>query len=122
MKNKHLESTKGFTLVETMIVAVIISILLAIAIPVYKNISASAKTNVCLANCRQIETHYTAYLLSTDLKHSDTIFTRFMHENYTDTCPSGGAISFEGGRIRCSIHKTGDSRSPEPTDEPVPYL
>ena len=49
------KNQKGFTLVELMVVVVIIGVLVAIAIPLYNNATASAKDNTQAANIRIIE-------------------------------------------------------------------
>jgi len=45
----------GFTLVEIMIVAAIISLLAAIAIPEFMRYRVTSRRSVCMANMRQIE-------------------------------------------------------------------
>ena len=53
---------KGFTLVEVMVAILIIGILVGIAVPVYRNISAFSYEEVDAANIRAIESAITGYM------------------------------------------------------------
>lgn len=65
MLRKIFKNKKGFTLVELMIVVVIMGILVAVAIPVYNNITKRAHRNTCHTNCEVLEKAATQYLVDT---------------------------------------------------------
>jgi prepilin-type N-terminal cleavage/methylation domain-containing protein len=60
MKRLH-KNQKGFTLVELMVVVVIIGILVAIAIPIYSNVSANAKEKALAATARTLNGSWQMY-------------------------------------------------------------
>ena len=55
MLKLFMRSKKGFTLVELMVVVIILGILVAIAIPIYNNVTGDAKQKACAANERTLE-------------------------------------------------------------------
>ena len=64
--------TKGFTLVEIMIVVAIIGLLAAIAIPNFVKARETAQKNACIANLKQIEGAVQVWAIDTGADATDT--------------------------------------------------
>ena len=80
----------SFTLIELIVVVIILSILGAIAVPVLGGFISQAEEAVCHANLKTIERAYAAFLVENDIDHEDSVFDRFIIENFDEVCPSGG--------------------------------
>lgn len=106
------ESEKGFTVVELMVVAAVIGILAAMAVPTYINMGTESRRNACITNLRQIDTAVERWSLDTTVAEGASLAP------YTDeiygylqgsgpSCPSGGTYTL-GGRgghpqVRCNV-------------------
>ena len=101
--------TKGFTLVEIMIVVAIIGLLAAIAIPNFVRARAKAQAEACIANLRQIEGAIQVWAVDNSKADTDVPTWADLVPNYIRTqpaCPSGGTYNVPGctvaGRPTCS--------------------
>lgn len=88
---------KGFTLVELMVVVAIMGVLVAIAVPVYSNVTERAETAVCEANRRTYDSAIMQWTLEGNTLTDTTPFTTFApYIKDGAGCPKGGNYSFGG--------------------------
>ena len=95
---KRFKKTKGFTLVEIMIVVLIIGILLAIAVPNFIKARESSRGKTCVANLKQIESAKEQWAMENKKGATDTPAQSDLEgaSNYIKkwpTCPSGGTYT-----------------------------
>jgi len=105
--------------VDLIVVTAILGIIVAIAVPRLTGYKSMAEERVCAANRKTVERLYSAFLLEND--HVDNIFNQFLNENFKVVCPTGVTITFEEGRVKCSLHKDIGNENEPPEDE-VPWL
>jgi len=85
----------GFTLIEIMIVVLIISVLLAIAIPNFMRARETSRAKSCCSNLRQIETGKEQNAMDNKLSDGDPVSGDLWPDYIKDEpqCPSGGAYT-----------------------------
>ncbi|MCL5736712.1 MAG: prepilin-type N-terminal cleavage/methylation domain-containing protein [Actinobacteria bacterium] len=100
----------GFTLIEIMIVVLIISVLLAIAIPNFMRARETSRAKSCTANLRQIETAKEQNAMDNKLSDGDAVVGTLWPDYIKDEpkCPSGGTYTVDviGTYASCSIGGT----------------
>ena len=93
----HLSRSKGFTLIEIMIVVAIVAIVLSIAIPNFFNMNAISKRTVCINNLTKITAAVEQWAIDNNIPNGANITSQQENDIYNNyfiggkpTCPSGG--------------------------------
>ena len=95
---RKLRTSRGFTLVEIMIVVLIIGILLAIAVPNFIKARESSRVRTCVANLKQIEAAKEQWAMENKKTSTDTPVQADLEgtNGYIKkwpSCPSGGTYT-----------------------------
>jgi prepilin-type N-terminal cleavage/methylation domain-containing protein len=102
--------TRGFTLVEIMVVVAIIGILSTIAVIGVKAAIDSSRKTACEAQCKNLDTAILAWMTDKKKDWGAEVALEDLVKYYDDDlpeCPSGGDYilsSVKGEKCTCSIH------------------
>jgi prepilin-type N-terminal cleavage/methylation domain-containing protein len=99
--------TKGFTLVEIMIVVLIIGILLAIAVPNFIKSRETSRKQTCVGNLKQVDSGKEQWAMENNKTTGDAVVWADLTPTYVKSqpnCPSGGAYTIDvvGTNPSCS--------------------
>jgi len=107
MLKLFMRSKKGFTLVELMVVVIILGILVAIAIPIYNNVTDDAQKKACAANERTLEGAVAMYQAANG-GQKPTSLDALVQGGFIEavpTCPVDGTSKYtlnSNGTVSCS--------------------
>lgn len=115
------KKSEGFTLIELIVVIAILGVLAAIAVPRITEFKSMAEKRVCDANRNTVERLYNTLLIENE--HQESEFNQVLIEKFDEICPAGGVISYENGKVKCSVHVGGnEGEEDEEPGEEVPWL
>lgn len=107
--------TAGFTLAELLVVAAIVLVLVAIAVPVFTGATQGAEEAACAANRRSLKVMVADNYLLTDETPTQSMLDGYVAQlkegnSNHDLCPTGGSYNLALGKepanmvIKCSKH------------------
>ena len=113
------KKSKGFTLIELIIVIAILGIITAIAVLRLVRYRSLVLERVCESNRDIVERLYEVFPQKGN--PGESIFNQFMIENFDKICPAGGVITYEEGKVKCSLHEdVSDNDVEQPLGDEVP--
>ena len=109
---KLARNTKGFTLVEIMIVVAIIGLLAAIAVPNFVQARTTARRNACINNLRLISAAKDQSALENGYAETSVLtsanITAYLKASAMPTCPASGTYTVNAVSVSpvCSLSAT----------------
>ena len=100
--------SKGFTLVEIMIVVLIIGILMAIAVPNFVQARSTSRRNACVSSLKHLDSRKEEFAMDNNLDNGAAIAWANIVPQYLKsqpTCPSNGtyALGVIGTNPTCTV-------------------
>jgi prepilin-type N-terminal cleavage/methylation domain-containing protein len=104
----RIKRSRGFTLVEIMIVVLIIGILMAIAVPNFIRARESSRTSACIANLKQIDSAKEQFAMDAKLAQGGAVQLSDLYPTYmksSPSCPAGGTytVNTVGTNPTCTV-------------------
>jgi len=89
----RIRKTKGFTLVEIMIVVLIIGILMAIAVPNFIKARSNSRLQTVVANLKQIDSAKEQYAMENGQKTGDAVTSANLTPTYMKSWPDNTPVT-----------------------------